>query len=389
MDVEKYSFANLRQYGENILTDAIMYNQIPISSKSTDSQKEFILNRLHEYNVPKIESDQAGNIIVDYFKSKDIEKDTILILTPIKYKKLSRHERFVKLEKNRAYGKGIIENSLKVSVTLNLINYLFNEKHDLDYNITFLFTDISDIEQNFKSINHYIEKTDNNILFAIDIDSTSLGDIGSKSLGKYRYKIKVKTEQIDLINICEAPNKLSAMDILTEIGARLKIIGWPEQSCTFINIINISSDSKEEFISDEGMMKLELLSRKSQYLEYENQILNSTVKKLSKELQIDIDLELIGYSPANYIMEESPLIDLILEIHEELDIQSKFRVIRDEAAVLLQQNIPTVSLGITNGKLTVDKEYIDKNPIIKGLIQIFLLIEKGTDFYKRSNKNGK
>ncbi|TYB32124.1 MAG: hypothetical protein FXF47_00645 [Candidatus Mcinerneyibacterium aminivorans] len=387
MSFKDYSFKNLKQYSENILTDAIMYNQIPISSESTDSQKEFIINRLNEYEVPKIERDEAGNIFVEYFQSKNLAKDTILILTPIKYKKISRHERFVRLDSSKAYGKGLIENSLKVSVILNLINYLFNENHNLNYNITFLFTDISDIEQNFRSLNYYLENTDSNILFAIDIDSTSLGDIGSKSLGKYRYKIKVKTEQIDLINICEAPNKLSAMDILTEIGARLKIIGWPEESCTFINIIDISSDSKEEVISDEGVMKIELLSRKSQYLEYENQILNSTVKKLSRELNTDIDLELIGYSPANYIMEKSPLIDIILEVHEELDIKSKFRVIRDEAAVLLQTDIPTVSLGITNGKLTVNEEYIEKEPITKGIIQLFLIIEKGANYFKKKEED--
>ncbi len=388
MSVKGFTLKNLNQYCDNILTDAIMYNQIPISSESTDSQKEFILNRLKEYNVPKIDRDDAGNIIVDYFQSEELEKKSVLILTPIKYKKLSRHERFVRLDKDKAYGKGLIENSLKVSVMLNIINYLFNEKHDLRYNITFLFTDISNIEQNFESLNHYIDNTDSDVMFAIDIDSTSLGDIGFKSLGKYRYKIKVKTEQIDLINICEAPNKLSAMDILTEIGARLKIIGWPEESCTFINIIDISSDSKEEVISDEGVMKLELLSRKSQYLEYENQILNSTIKKLSKELRTDIDLDLIGYSPANYFMEKSKLIDEIIEIHEKLGIKSKFRVIRDEAAVLLQKNIPTVSIGITNGKLTVNEEYIEKKPISKGLIQLFMVIDRGTNLFRGENKNG-
>src|SRR6056297_3723647 len=131
MSVKGFTLKNLNQYCDNILTDAIMYNQIPISSESTDSQKEFILNRLREYNVPKIDRDEAGNIIVDYFQSEDLEKKSVLILTPIKYKKLYRHERFVRLDKDKAYGKGLIENSLKVSVMLNIISYLFNEKHDL------------------------------------------------------------------------------------------------------------------------------------------------------------------------------------------------------------------------------------------------------------------
>ena len=377
---------DIKDLKENILTDTILYNQLPFSSDNPDSHKEFIINRLHEMDVPKIERDDVGNIMVEYFHSPSLTKKSVLVMVPMNLKKISRVDRLIQLDKDKMHGRGIIDNSLKVTAFLNLIDFLFKYKIEFKYNIIFLFLDFSNIEENFKTLNYFLSNCNEDIVFALDIDSISLGDIGYKSLGKYLYKIWVKTKPIDLINICDCPNKLSAMDILTEIGARLKSIGWPEKSCTFINIIDIKSKSKVEAVPSEGVMKLELLSRKSQYLEYENQILTSTINKMSRELDTKIQLELVGHSSANYFMANHPFIDEIIKIHKQYSIESSLKVIRDEAAVLLQKNIPTVSLGIAEGQIKIDDEYITKDSIIVGIKQVLKVLKKGISFFEKKEE---
>ncbi len=355
---------------DSVLSDAIMYNQLPVGKTKISAEIEYITGKLDQRGISSYEITHDGSIILNINNSSTQQVNrSILVFVQTGQSKFSISDRFIELKDDRAYGAGIADNSLAVSALLNLGEIIIKSGIETTCNLVFLFAGSSG-ENISPSLSRYIVDNRHHVSFGLEINGIHLGSIGYRSIGEYSFDIIAKTDVVELSDKPAQIDVLSAMDVLTELASRLKSIGWPETGGVFINIANIWSNTKSRKIPNEAIMRVELYSSDNDHMEFARQVLTYTVSKLSRELRTHIGIKEAGHVPPNSMMENHPLLTNILKIHQALHIRSKLRIINDEATVLFSQGIPALSLGITTGDISVENEYIDIGNINRGLKQV-------------------
>ena len=56
-------------------------------------------------------------------------------------------------------------------------------------------------------------------------------------------------------------------------------------------------------------------------------------------------------------------------------IKTKLSAINDRASVLFRYHIPTFSIGLAKGKISLDEEYIEIDSILKGVKQLLYILK--------------
>ena len=361
---------------DSILSDAVIYNQLSFGKRTVPAEVEFITSKLDQRDVGSYRVTEQNNIIVSGSLSDTIDDKSLLVFVQMGNGRFSTADRFIETDGERAYGSGVAESALAVSALLNVADMLAGSGLMTEHRLAFLFAAPPDSSERFTALEHFINNNGDRIHFALELNGIGLGSIGYRSVGEYTFDIISRTTLMDITDNPAQIDVVSAMDVLTELASRLKSIGWPSRSGVFINIANIRSNAKLRKIPNEAIMRLELISSDNEHMEFAKELLTHTVSKLSRELRTHIGVREIAHVPSNIMMENNPMLSQILSIHKALHLKSKLTLINDEAAYLLSRDIPALSLGITTGEVSVDKEYIDIAPVNTGVRQLFYVLDR-------------
>lgn len=378
------NYENINLFVDRVISDAILFNQIPSNSTNEEERIEFIKNRLIEFGIPKVEVDNHGNILF-VINSNEENAETILLFTNIDIPQYPAIESFVKLKRNRAYGRGIADNSLGVASLLVLAEFFSKYKVGLNKNLAFLFTSKSGHKKDFEGIKSYLKNYTNTILFGINVKGLGLGNIGHKTIGHYNIIVSTETIGGDVFEKNQNISTKSAITVLAEITSRLINIGWPKEYGTVLNISQLIGGIADQNIPTKGELHLELYCKDINYLEYSKSIIFATVDKYAEEIRANLKTKIISYIPPLEIPEDNNIVKTIYDIHNFLGIKSKPGKITDESAILIMNGIPTLSLGISYGKKSIDEEYIEIKPIELGLKQIYLTVTKGAEIFAQKS----
>ncbi len=370
MDID-FLLKKLEDYKSRVISDAILFNQIPTPSYHEELRSEFIVNRLREFGISKIDVDQAGNVIVK-FPGDIAREEAVLLFTHLDNYNYSPEQRIVTVDTKRAYGMGIGDNSLGVSSLLVLAEFFNKYSVSFKHNVILLFTAGSRPEKDFPGIKFFLQNLDFKITYAIEINGVSVNKIGHKAVGKYQYQVTLKTKGG---NAWKNSDQSSAIEYLSRLNARLHYIGWPPYPKTRINVFRLYGRSEPNTLISEAIMDLEIMSEDDEFLEFAKKIFFGTINKSFDSLHADINIRQISFIPPGEIPKYHFLVKTALDIHEKLGIKSELDLIKDESSILLSYGIPVISLGITTGERSLlDTEYVDLEPINNGLKQIFMVI---------------
>jgi di/tripeptidase len=92
---------------------------------------------------------------------------------------------------------------------------------------------------------------------------------------------------------------------------------------------------------------------------------------------VDYQIEIIGQRPAGELSKKHPLVTLAMDVLKEVGISPKLNIGSTDANIPLSQGLPSVCIGLTNGKgaHTVN-EYIYTQPLEEGMAQLVQIAEK-------------
>ncbi|PNR95838.1 hypothetical protein [Petrotoga sp. 9PWA.NaAc.5.4] len=358
----------LEKYEDELLSTAILYNQLPL--KMLDEQKNFILDKIKELGIKNWEEDSKRNLFLPFIFDKN--KSTILVFTTIDEIENPLTERFVRVEKDKIEGLGIASCSFKIASLLTIIKFLYLEEIRLDNNVIFLFLNQSG-KNKFSGLGEFLQEQIQNFDFAIKVNGINLGDLGNRSLGKYLYNLRLLTRN----SIHKSIKSPSTLEILYNLTSSLKENSNMEG--TSVNILKLESfESYTQVI-------LEIKSQGDQDLEIISENLRSAVAELANKYKIKIKLNLLSYIPTSFLPVNHPLIEQIKDIHNSLKLQTRFIPLEKDEALIIKSGIPAISLAVAKGEISDDTEYIEKNEIIKGLIQILKVLDSLfiEDFYNK------
>jgi tripeptide aminopeptidase len=368
----KLGRSEIAPYVNRVLSDAILFNEIPSPTERETLRTAFLLQRLADFGYPDPLTDEYGNVSVVH-PAADRADESVLLFAEIRNEAYSPLESLVKLGNDRVTGKGIAENSIGVAALLVLAEYLSKNDVRFSRNLTMLFSTFDPGERDIQPLERFLQSQPLLPAFAVNVRGLELGWISERPLGTYKLTVAVKTQERE-VNSREPA--ASAISVLAGVAHRLGGIRWDGQDDTFLNVARMEAGVGFGWYASEGTLEIEIFSPDRNALEVAKNAVCATVTGLAAETKAVVDIGIKAFIPAANAEINARVNAVLKEVHERLKLRSKPTPLPDHAAFINSLGIPAVSIGITTGRKSYAEEYADIHPIETGFRQLIAFLEE-------------
>ncbi|MDR3200048.1 MAG: M28 family peptidase [Spirochaetales bacterium] len=364
--------AELGPRARRIVSDAVLFNEIPSPTEKEAERIHFIQRRLNEFGVSELTNDGEGSVAVLFPGSKPTDK-YVLLFADIENDSYSPLDSSVRLSANRAAGSGLADNAVGVATLLVLAEYFQQNGVRHDINIVLLFTRLACQNEEFAGLRRFLASWDGRISFAFYVTGIQQGNIETHPLGHYKMTVTAHTSEHEVM---ENSREVSAVWVLSNIAFRLGTIKWDSKNNTTLNIARIVGGVGFGFFPSDGFLELEIYSADTNALDMTKNTVEATIQKIAEETGTAVEFTVNSFIPVGNPEINAFLTDILKKVHTELKIKSHFVSVPDKTAILNSFGIPAASIGITRGKKGLGEEYVELAPIETGFRQLLLLLEK-------------
>jgi tripeptide aminopeptidase len=362
----------VNEYINRIISDAILFNEIPSPTQREERRVQFITRSLNDFGISDVRSDEEGNVVVMLPASRPTD-DSILLFANIENEAYSPLDSLVKLTKVRASGKGIADNSLGAAALLVLSEYILKNDIRYDKNMLILFTSLRSSGSGFVALEHFLRHWKGGISAALYISGTQLGLIETNPLGACKLTVRVKTEERGVLTGSGAG---SAVSVLSNISFQLGSIKWDEKNSTIINVAKLVAGIGYGYFPSEGFMELEIYSGDMSALEISRNAVCATIQKIAKDTGASIQIVTDSFVPVGNAERNRFLTEALRKVHGELGIRSRPVSTPNKTALLNAHGIPAIAVALTSGNKSFREEYVDLPPLETGFQQLILLLNR-------------
>ncbi|MEW5813908.1 MAG: hypothetical protein AB1798_00735 [Spirochaetota bacterium] len=361
-------------YVNRIVSDAILFNEIPSPTEREALRADFILQRLSECGYPNSSIDDYGNVtaIVPAFDHTD---EHTLLFADIRNEAYSPIDSMTRLEGGRVCGKGIAENSVGVATLLVLAEYLANNAIQYDRNITLLFTSFDPGAQEVQPLEKFLRDWKEKLRLAVHVRGLELGRVEEQPMGTYKLSVTARTPEQEVMGGKPAP---SAISVLANVAFRLDSIRWDSENNTFLNVARLEAGVGFGWYASEGILELEIFSPDRNSLEMAKNAVCATIKSISVETGAAVEIAVKTFLPAGNAEINSGLNAILRSVVGRLRLKSRPVSIPGYTAFINSFDIPAVCIGITTGRKSFKEEYIDIRPIETGFRLLLTFLEECT-----------
>ncbi|MBN1410172.1 MAG: hypothetical protein JW969_04955 [Spirochaetales bacterium] len=366
LDVE-----DINKYTDHVISDGILFNEIPSPTENEELRCDFISKRLAEFGYTDINWEE-GSYIEVAVAARTYTSESLLIFTDIETDEYSPIDSLVKLRNGMAIGIGLTSNSIGISTALAFAEFFLKEEIELEKNIRILFTINNNPEHNYNSMRKYLELNRDSINSAIYLGSISQSIIGYYSYGNYRLQVSLTIpESDDVIN----RGRNSAIDVLAKIAFQLGNISWDMQGDTFLNIAHVTAGIGYGHFPTGGLMELEIFSRDNERLKHALEMVEATIRTIAEDSDCEANVTVQSYIPYKEVTQESQrFLKAVTDAYEMQMIPFTVGQIENNAIYVKNNEIPVISCGIADGRRTYQEEFIYTDSIKTGLNLLLSLI---------------
>ncbi len=366
--------ASIAPYVNRIVSDAILFNELPSPTPGEARRTGFIVERLLDFGYPEPSVDDIGNVSV-LIPSATGSDDCALLFADIASDDYSPIDCIARLEENRVYAKGIAENSIGVAALMVLGEYLARNAIHYDMNVLLLWSSFDPGARETQPLERFIQDWKARLRFAAYVRGIVVGRTEMRPMGTYKLSVSVRTPERE---VAFGGPAVSAISVLADIAFRLGGIRWDSENATFLNIARIEAGVGFGWHPAEGALELEIFSSDRNALEVAKNAVTATIGDISTETGAGVDLAVKAFFPAGDTDINSRLNEILRGVHEKLKIRPVPTSIPDHSAFIKSLAVPAISLGVTTGKRGFQGEYIDIRPVETGFRQILQFLEEST-----------
>ena len=355
-------------YVNRIISDAILFNEVPSPTEHEAERAAFIAGRLGEFGIAEVAVSPDGCVSCA-LPSPESTEDYLLLLANTDNESYSPLDSLVRLTDRRAMGCGIADNSLGVATLLVLAEYVQKEQIRLGTNLVLLFLPMTSAA----SLDRFVRERKEAFRAALFVSGLQLGDVETRLLGSCALLASVRTAERPVFPDGASS---SAVSVLAAIASGLGSIRWSEDNQTVLNIARLRAGVGLGYFPSEGTMEVEIYSASTSLLQMARDAASATIQKTAKEMGAAVDVEVRATVPAGDIEKSRFLIDALQEVHRQLGIRTRTVSSAPERALLGALDIPAITVGVTTGRKTLNEEFVDLPPLDKGFRQILRLLER-------------
>lgn len=361
---------------KRLLELLIAIAKIPSPTGYEQMKINFIKEKIQSFGIKNISIDKIGNCIVKLPSKTSKSKKTILVVAhadtacdPGKDHKITEDAKYL-------YGHGVCDNSAGVTGLLTTIELI--KKHNLKFsnNLIFGFTVGEEGLGGKRGMKQIIKDYGNKINATVNIESHNIGRVTNQSIGQYRLELSVNTKIGG--HSYRDFGRPNANVILAQIISDFSKWKLPQSNGkTTFNVGQMKGKGSINAISQFSSCLFEIRSEINQYLKRAKEKFTSIISKYRKQYLVEIDVKISAEVPAVTVPIDHKIYQLTMDVQKRLGIQPKVNAGNTDGDVSLAANIPTVTIGTSEGWNThsID-EYMEKKSLTLGIKQVFAVIDK-------------
>lgn len=205
----------------------------------------------------------------------------------------------------------------------------------------------------------------------VALEGHNLGRVTHVAVGSKRFRITVKGPGGHSWGDFGRPNAIHG---LSKLVAELDAIPLPRSPKTTLNVGMISGGVSVNTIAPEASCLLDLRSIDESALRRLSDRVTRLVDRSNRGDAVNYTAESIGERPAGVIAADSPIVQIAASTLTALGLEPSFDASSTDANVPIAAGIPAVCIGLTTGgNVHRTDEFIDLEPVAKGVTQLALL----------------
>ncbi len=363
--------ADIKPYVDRVIADGILLNEIPSPSEREEVRANFIKQKLLDFGIDDIHTDEIGNLFALFPGSGGSER-YLLLYTDMDNLKYSTQESIVEIRGDKLLGVGIGDNSLGAATLLVLCEYIKKEGITFDFNLIALFSLRNVPENGYEGIRYFIETWKERVFGSVYFFGLHLGRMVLDSYGTCNISFTLTSANEDALGSNYTD---STVDLAAMLYNRINKVDWNTYNAV-VNIVRISSGIGFEYFPSEGTLDLEIFSKDSASLERATKAVLRMASEVSRHKHFTVEnTTLFSLPPVNDRRNEV-FNTIVRRVHGMLGIETRPTQIPDYPAILNQVGIPSVTLGVSTGKKFVDDEFVESRKVMTGFKQAILFLEE-------------
>jgi tripeptide aminopeptidase len=205
----------------------------------------------------------------------------------------------------------------------------------------------------------------------VALEGHNLGRVTHVAVGSRRFRITVKGPGGHSWGDFGRPNAIHG---LSKLVAELDTIPLPRSPKTTLNVGMISGGVSVNTIAPEASCLLDLRSIDESALRRLSDRVTRLVDRSNRGDAVSYTAESIGERPAGVVAADSPIVQIAASTLTALGLEPSFDASSTDANVPIAAGIPAVCIGLTTGgNVHRTDEFIDLEPVAKGVTQLALL----------------
>jgi len=276
----------------------------------------------------------------------------------------------VKRSADRLSGPGVGDNSVAVAAAIKLADLLrmAGEAPEVDVLIT------GNVGEeglgNLRGIREVLASR-SDIGAVVALEGHNLGRVTHVAVGSRRFRITVKGPGGHSWGDFGRPNAIHG---LSKLIAELDAIPLPRSPKTTLNVGMIDGGVSVNTIAPEASCLLDLRSIDESALRRLSDRVTRLVERSNRGDAVVYAAESIGERPAGVVSADSPIVQIAAGTLTALGLEPSFDASSTDANVAIAEGIPAVCIGLTTGgNVHRTDEFIDLEPVSKGVAQLALL----------------
>lgn len=365
----------MKNIAEQVIERAIEIQQIPAPTFEEKQRAEFVRKLFVEEGLQDVSMDEVGNVYGRWTMVHGQSSRENPLIVSAHLDTVFPRETNLAVERGdkKVLGPGLGDNSLGVAALFGLLWMLRERKFEPPQDIWFVANVGEEGLGDLRGMKKVVERFGGNIKAYLVLEGLALGHVYHRAVGVKRYRLTARTTGGHSWSDYGKP---SAIHELAKLIVQLTSLELPIHPRTTMNVGKISGGTSVNVIASEASLDLDLRSEGQETLAH----LISNVEKLIRYANrqgISIEMQVIGHRPAGEMDPDHPLVKLAEACLEELELESVLTTGSTDANIPLSKGYPAIVLGIsTGGGAHTIHEYINTEPITKGIEQIVKFVER-------------
>jgi di/tripeptidase len=356
---------------ERVLADAVMIGEIPSPTFHEEAVVQFICNRFTEESLDQISTDEVQNA-TGLLPGTD-GKRNILVAAHIDRIWNASIDHSMTVTADRMIGPGIADNALGVASLTTLPSLLKALDINLQANLILLGASRSLGRGDLEGLRFFTDNTKRPIGAGVCVEGVQLGRLSYSSLGMNRCEILVNTQEE---HHWESWSLSGAIISLNKIVQRILAIRTPEVPKTSIIMGSINAGWSFNVPPTRATLRFEVRSEEPGMVTAIREQIEEIIEECVAENRIHANLEVIASRRPGSIGFDHPFVRSTRRIMKRLGMEPLVAPSTSELSVLLEKDIPSLTLGITEGD---NKHQIDETikiaPVFSGLAQLIAVLQ--------------